>query len=58
MRAVVTSDRTAGIAGLALADMPYPHMAENDVIVAVHAAAFTPDELEWPGTWTDRAGRD
>lgn len=58
MKAVVTSDRAAGIAGLVLADMPYPHMAENDVIVAVHAAAFTPDELEWPGTWTDRAGRD
>ncbi len=19
---------------------------------------FTPDELDWPGTWTDRAGRD
>lgn len=58
MRAVVARDRTAGISGLALADMPYPHMAENDVIVAVHAASFTPDELQWPGTWTDRAGRD
>jgi NADPH:quinone reductase-like Zn-dependent oxidoreductase len=58
MRAVVTSDRAAGVSGLALADMPYPHMTENDVVVAVHAASFTPDELEWPGTWTDRAGRD
>jgi NADPH:quinone reductase-like Zn-dependent oxidoreductase len=58
MHAVVTSDRTAGISALALVDMPYPHMAENDVVVEVHAAAFTPDELEWPGTWTDRAGRD
>jgi NADPH:quinone reductase-like Zn-dependent oxidoreductase len=58
MKAVVTSDRAAGISGLALADMPYPRMSENDVIVEVHAAAFTPDELEWPGTWTDRAGRD
>lgn len=58
MKAIVTSDRTAGTAGLTLTDMPYPHMAENDVIVAVHAASFTPDELEWPGTWTDRAGRD
>lgn len=58
MRAVITSDRSAGAAGLTLADMPYPHMAENDVIVAVHAASFTPDELQWPGTWTDRAGRD
>ena len=58
MRAVVTSDRAAGVSGLSLGDMPYPHMAENDVIVRVHAASFTPDELSWPGTWTDRAGRD
>jgi NADPH:quinone reductase-like Zn-dependent oxidoreductase len=26
--------------------------------VRVHAAGFTPGELEWPGTWADRAGRD
>ncbi len=58
MKAVVASDRAAGISGLSLADMPYPHMAENDVIVKVHAASFTPDELNWPATWTDRAGRD
>ncbi|WP_245647333.1 NADP-dependent oxidoreductase [Microtetraspora niveoalba] len=38
--------------------MPYPHAAENDVIVRVYAAGFTPGELDWPGTWTDRAGRD
>ncbi len=38
--------------------MPYPHAAENDVIVRVFAAGFTPGELDWPGTWTDRAGRD
>ena len=24
----------------------------------VHAAGFTPGELAWPATWTDRAGRD
>src|ERR1700757_1936680 len=33
-------------------------MAENEVIVRVHAAGFTPGELDWPGTWSDRAGRD
>jgi NADPH:quinone reductase-like Zn-dependent oxidoreductase len=33
-------------------------MAENDVIVRVHAAAFIRTELDWPGTWTDRAGHD
>ena len=58
MRAIVTRDRAAGVSGLGLAEMPYPHAAENDVIVEVHAAAFTPGELEWPATWTDRAGRD
>ncbi|MFG1913204.1 NADP-dependent oxidoreductase [Micromonospora sp. NPDC048898] len=24
----------------------------------MHAAGFTPGELDWPGTWSDRAGRD
>jgi NADPH:quinone reductase-like Zn-dependent oxidoreductase len=58
MRAIVARDRAAGIDGLALAQVPYPHAAENDVIVRVHAAGFTSGELDWPGTWTDRAGRD
>lgn len=58
MQAIVTQDRSAGTSGLSLADMPYPHAAENDVVVRVHAASFTPGELDWPGTWTDRAGRD
>jgi NADPH:quinone reductase-like Zn-dependent oxidoreductase len=58
MQAIVARDRAAGINGLSLAEVPYPHAAENDVIVRVHAASFTPGELDWPGTWTDRAGRD
>ncbi|SDS65199.1 NADP-dependent oxidoreductase [Actinopolymorpha singaporensis] len=58
MRAVIVRDREAGLAGLSLTDMPYPHAAENDVIVRVHAAGFTRGELDWPATWTDRAGRD
>ncbi|MET7749709.1 NADP-dependent oxidoreductase [Micromonospora sp. NPDC005367] len=58
MRAIVVRDRDAGVDGLTLTDMPYPHAAENDVIVRVHGAGFTPGELDWPGTWTDRAGRD
>jgi hypothetical protein len=32
-----------------LADLPYPHAAENDVIVRVHAAGFTRGELAWEG---------
>lgn len=58
MRAIIARDRDAGVGGLTLTDMPHPHAAENDVIVRVHAAGFTPGELDWPGTWTDRAGRD
>ncbi|MGW8454223.1 NADP-dependent oxidoreductase [Streptomyces niveus] len=58
MRAITVQDRDAGVAGLALTDLPHPHAAENDVIVRVHAAGFTPGELAWAGTWTDRAGRD
>jgi NADPH:quinone reductase-like Zn-dependent oxidoreductase len=58
MQAITVSDRDAGVRGLSLMDMPYPHAAENDVIVRVHAAGFTPGELDWPATWSDRAGRD
>lgn len=58
MQAITVSDRDAGVAGMTLTDLPYPHTAENDVIVRVHAAGFTPGELDWPATWTDRAGRD
>jgi NADPH:quinone reductase-like Zn-dependent oxidoreductase len=58
MRAVIASARAAGHQGLELTELPYPHAAENDVIVAVHAAGFTPGELDWPATWSDRAGHD
>jgi NADPH:quinone reductase-like Zn-dependent oxidoreductase len=58
MRAITVRDRDAGVGGLTLTDMPYPNAAENDVIVRVHAAGFTRGELDWPATWSDRAGRD
>ncbi|GAA3561987.1 NADP-dependent oxidoreductase [Streptomyces osmaniensis] len=58
VRAITVRDREAGITGLTLEDLPHPHAAENDVIVRVHAAGFTRGELEWPSTWSDRAGRD
>jgi NADPH:quinone reductase-like Zn-dependent oxidoreductase len=58
VQAITVRDRDAGIGGLTLTELPYPYAAENDVIVRVHAAGFTPGELEWPATWTDRAGRD
>jgi NADPH:quinone reductase-like Zn-dependent oxidoreductase len=58
VQAITIRDRAAGPAGLTLSDIPHPHAAENDVIVRVYAAGFTPGELDWPGTWTDRAGHD
>ncbi len=50
MHAIAVRDRDAGLAGLSLTDLPYPHAAENDVIVRVHAAGFTRGELAWPGS--------
>jgi hypothetical protein len=38
MRAITVNDRAAGAGGLSLTDMPYPHAAENDVVVRVYAA--------------------
>jgi NADPH:quinone reductase-like Zn-dependent oxidoreductase len=58
MHAITVKDRDAGAGGLTLSELPYPHAAENDVVVRVHAAGFTRGELTWPATWTDRAGRD
>src|SRR6187549_2563764 len=58
MQAITVSDREAGVAGLSLTDLPHPEAASNDVVVRVHAAGFIPTELDWPDTWTDRAGRD
>jgi NADPH:quinone reductase-like Zn-dependent oxidoreductase len=51
VQAITVRDRAAGAAGLTLSDIPHPHAVENDVIVRVHAAGFTPGELGWEGTW-------
>src|SRR5689334_6627868 len=58
MKAIVVKDQTAGKAGMQLVERPEPQGAINDVIVQVHASAITGDELSWPSTWIDRAGRD
>lgn len=58
MKAIVVTDQTAGTAGMTLVERPEPQPAINDVIVEIHASGFVPTEMEWPSTWTDRAGRD
>ena len=58
MKAIVVTDQAAGTAGMTLVERPEPEAAGNDVLVEVRASGFTPGELEWPSTWTDRLGRD
>src|SRR3954463_11041298 len=58
MKAIVVTDQAAGTAGMKLAERPEPQAAINDVLVEVHASGFTPSELSWPSSWTDRLGRD
>ncbi|MER6975791.1 NADP-dependent oxidoreductase [Streptomyces carpinensis] len=58
MKAIVVTDQAAGTAGMTLVERPEPQAALNDVVVRVHASGFTPGELTWPSTWTDRFGRD
>ena len=43
---------------MTLMERPEPTPAGNDVLVRIHASGFTPDELTWPSSWTDRLGRD
>jgi NADPH:quinone reductase-like Zn-dependent oxidoreductase len=58
VKAIVVTDQAAGIAGMTSAERPEPSPAINDVLVQVHASGWVPTELEWPSTWSDRAGRD
>lgn len=58
MKAIIVTDRSAGTAGMELADRPEPTAAINDVVVQVHAAGFVSTEVDWPSAWTDRAGHD
>ena len=58
MKALVVTDQAAGMAGVTLVERPEPQAAINDVVVEIHASGFTGDELTWPSTWSDRAGRD
>lgn len=42
---------------LAVETAPVPPLGTGDVLVRVHAAGYTPGELDWPSTWADRLGR-
>lgn len=57
MKAIVVTDQSAGTAGMRLTEHPDPSPAINDVIVEVHASGYVPTEVDWPSTWTSRAGR-
>jgi NADPH:quinone reductase-like Zn-dependent oxidoreductase len=58
MKAIVVTDRAAGLAGMTLTERPEPTAAINDVIVEIHASGFVPTEMGWPSTWTDRRDID
>src|SRR5436305_11005011 len=58
MKAIVVTGQAAGKAGMRLVERPEPQAAINDVVVEIHASGFVPTELQWPSTWTDRAGRE
>src|SRR5689334_7638588 len=58
MKAIVVTDQAAGAAGVKLVERPMPQAEINGVVVQIHASSFTGDELTWPSTWTDRAGRN
>jgi NADPH:quinone reductase-like Zn-dependent oxidoreductase len=60
MRAV-RAHRRGGPEQLVYEVAPRPEPAPGDVLVAVHAASITSDELTWDATWTDNhepGGRD
>src|SRR4051812_9202950 len=57
MRALRVHER-GGPEHLVAEEAGIPSAGIGDVLVRVHAASFTPTELEWPSTWVDRAGRD
>src|SRR6478672_2991473 len=57
MRALRIHER-GGPEKLVAEEAPRPEPTIGDALIRVHAASFTPTELEWPSTWIDRAGRD
>ena len=58
MKAIVVTDKTAGIAGMKLMEWPEPQASINDVVVQIYASGFVSTEMEWPSTWVDRRGQN
>jgi NADPH:quinone reductase-like Zn-dependent oxidoreductase len=52
----VRAHRRGGPEQLVFEVTPRPEPAPGEVLVAVHAASVTPDELTWDPTWTDSLG--
>jgi len=57
MRALRAHER-GGAERLGYEQTVEPTLGIGDVLVQVHAASFTPTEMDWPSTWVDRAGKD
>jgi NADPH:quinone reductase-like Zn-dependent oxidoreductase len=57
MRALRTHTR-GGPDQLVCETAPTPEPGTGDALVQVHAASYTPGELQWPSTWIDRRGHD
>jgi NADPH:quinone reductase-like Zn-dependent oxidoreductase len=57
MKALRLTGQT-GAEGLVYESAPSPVPGTGDVVIAVHAASYTPGELQWPMTQVDRSGHD
>jgi NADPH:quinone reductase-like Zn-dependent oxidoreductase len=58
MKALRIQARGGGPADLIYESAPAPEPGTGDLLIDVHAASYTPGELEWPSTWIDRSGHD
>jgi NADPH:quinone reductase-like Zn-dependent oxidoreductase len=57
MRALRVHSR-GGPGQLVCESAPTPEPGTGDALVEVHAASYTPGELDWPSSWIDRSGHD
>jgi NADPH:quinone reductase-like Zn-dependent oxidoreductase len=58
MKALRIHARGGEPADLVYESAPAPTPGTGDLLIDVHAASYTPGELEWPSTWIDRSGHD